>query len=197
MQSSQKNENLSRNPNSQKKQEKIASRLTFLRLVLCDKRTIRASAQICKINFSTAKAILNKFRRHGVLQESNKDYDGQLDLLRQIVQIQKGIRCEQISKMQQCRQKLNNQLQLFLQKNQIQKDSEQFNIQMDKNVLEQQLREEKQNEIVNTFDKQNMSMILMPLFYVYFNIKYLDVILMKVANIKIIIQQFIKFILEG
>ncbi|CAK57012.1 unnamed protein product (macronuclear) [Paramecium tetraurelia] len=146
MHNSQNIENLSRKQNSQKKQEKFASRITFLRLVLCDKRTIRASAQICKINFSTAKAILNKFRRHGVLQESNKDYDGQLDLLRQIVQIQKGIRCEQISKMQLARQKLNNQLQLFLQNNQKQKYSEQFNSQMDKDELEQQLRQEQQNQ---------------------------------------------------
>ncbi|CAD8099018.1 unnamed protein product [Paramecium primaurelia] len=141
-------ENFTKKTNSQTKQEKIASKITFLRLVLCDKKTIRASAQICKMNFSTAKAILNKFRRHGVIQQSYKDYDSQLDLLRQIVQIQKGMRCEQISKMQQSKQKLNNQLQLFLQNNQIQRNSEQFEVQfnMDKDVLEQQLRQEQQKE---------------------------------------------------
>ena len=50
------------------KHEKFASKIKFLRLVLCEKKTIRASALICKINFSTAKAILNKFRRQGIIR---------------------------------------------------------------------------------------------------------------------------------
>ncbi|CAD8188769.1 unnamed protein product [Paramecium pentaurelia] len=126
------------------KQEKVASRIKFLRLVLCDNKTIRVSAQICKINFSTAKAILNKFRKQGVIKQSYQDYDGQIDLLKQIVQIQKGIRCEQISKSLESKQKLNNQLQFFLQNIQIQRKS--INQELDKKALEEELMCEKQKE---------------------------------------------------
>ncbi|CAD8090587.1 unnamed protein product [Paramecium sonneborni] len=134
--------------NIQNKQEKIASKIKFLKLVLCDKKTIRASAQMCKINFSTAKAILNKFRRLGVIQQSYQDQDGQIDLLRQIVQIQKGIKCEQISKTKENKEKLYNQLQLFIQNIQIQKINSQIHVQqaMDVKALQQELNLEKQKE---------------------------------------------------
>ncbi|CAD8170373.1 unnamed protein product [Paramecium octaurelia] len=124
--------------------EKIACRIEFLKLVLCDNKTIRASAQICKINFSTAKAILNKFRKQGIIKQSLKDYDRQIDLLKQIVQIQKGIKSEQISRDQEFKQKLNRQLQHFLQH--IQSQKEDVNQIMDQKVLEEELRQEKQKE---------------------------------------------------
>ncbi|CAD8093817.1 unnamed protein product [Paramecium primaurelia] len=129
---------------SKDKQEKVASRIKFLRLVLCDNQTIRASAQICKINFSTAKAILNKFRKHGVIKQSYQDFDGQIDLLKQIVEIQKGIRHEQICKRLESKQRLNHQLQFFLQNIYIQKKG--VHIVLDKKSLEEELRWEKQKE---------------------------------------------------
>ncbi|CAK79146.1 unnamed protein product (macronuclear) [Paramecium tetraurelia] len=126
------------------KKKKLASRIEFLKLVLCDNKTIRASAQICKINFSTAKAILNKFRKQGVIKQPHKDYDRQIDLLKQIAQIQEGIKCEQITKTKEFKQKLRHQLQVILQNSQIQRIG--AHQQMDIKALEEELRNEKQKE---------------------------------------------------
>ncbi|CAD8070836.1 unnamed protein product [Paramecium sonneborni] len=149
--------------NSKDKQEKFASKIKFLSLVLCEKKTIRASAQICKINFSTAKAILNTFRRQGVIRNHQQDYDSQVNLLKQIVQIQKGIKIQEISKNQEIKQKLNNKLKGILLNIQNSKKNSQFHVQnqMNINALQEQYSQEKQKEYILVKQILEQQIILM------------------------------------
>ncbi|CAD8189205.1 unnamed protein product [Paramecium octaurelia] len=82
-------------------QDKFRKKVQFLQLVLCQNQTIKTAAAQSQIKFATAKVVLKKFRHYGFLKNSDKDYEKQIDLLRQIACIKSEIKQEKIQKRDQ------------------------------------------------------------------------------------------------
>ncbi|CAD8208096.1 unnamed protein product [Paramecium octaurelia] len=81
--------------------DKFKRKVLFLQLVLCQNQTIKDAAEKSKINFSTAKLVLKNFRKFGFIQNIDKDYEKQIEMLKQIASIKNEIKQEKIEKREE------------------------------------------------------------------------------------------------
>ncbi|CAD8100469.1 unnamed protein product [Paramecium primaurelia] len=144
--------------------DKFKRKIQFLQLVLCQNQTIKTAATLSKINFATAKVVLRNFRNCGFIKNSDKDYEKQIDMLRQIACIKYEIKQEKIQKREQefkilCQKiktiqpsivnkviqsqmKIQSQIRVFQEELQ---NQEQIQLQLLKSVLLEQIKLMKSN----------------------------------------------------
>ncbi|CAD8198566.1 unnamed protein product [Paramecium pentaurelia] len=97
----QEKNNLKQEIQQKMRNDRFKREIQFLQLVLCLNSTIKNAAQKSKINFATAKLVLKKFRKFGYIKNQDKDYEKQIELLREIASIKFQIKQEKIQKREQ------------------------------------------------------------------------------------------------
>ncbi|CAK92729.1 unnamed protein product (macronuclear) [Paramecium tetraurelia] len=122
--------------------DKFRRKIQFLQLVLCQNQTIKNAAAQCQIKFATAKVVLKKFRNLGFIKNSDKDYEKQIDMLRQIAFIKSEIKQDQMQKREREFQALSQRIK----KIQPLQENEATEIQIDINFQIKIFQEELRNQ---------------------------------------------------
>ncbi|CAD8109413.1 unnamed protein product [Paramecium sonneborni] len=116
--SEQEKINLQQEVQKKIRQEKFKRKINFLQQVLCNNQTIKAAAELSKINFATAKVVLKKFRKFGFLKNCDKDHEKQIEFLRQIACLRSDIKQKKMQKRDEEFKKLCEKIKSIQPQNQ-------------------------------------------------------------------------------